>query len=58
MADISRRDGVFMRRCNSGGLCFAAFGAGLLVASLCPAQLILVLAAAALVLLGVSLVRN
>lgn len=46
-----------MRRCNNG-LCFAAFGAGLLIATLCPAQLILVLVAAALVLLGVSLVKN
>ncbi|HOB35886.1 MAG TPA: hypothetical protein PKX71_00280 [Candidatus Avimonas sp.] len=48
-----------MRRCkNCGGLVFAAFGAGLLLATICPVQLILVLAAAALVLTGFCLVRN
>ncbi|MCL2488109.1 MAG: hypothetical protein FWE80_05430 [Oscillospiraceae bacterium] len=36
----------------------AAFGAGLLVATLCPARLILVLAAAALVVIGAAKLRS
>ncbi len=53
-------DGVFMkcRRDNcTGGYC-AAFGVGLLIATLCPPKLILILVAAALVLTGVSLVKK
>ena len=48
----------FMRRGNNPGLYFAAFGAGLLTATLCPLKLMLVIAAAALVLMGLALVRN
>jgi hypothetical protein len=44
-------------RCCTGGYC-AAFGIGLLIATLCPPKLILVLVAAALVLTGVSLVKK
>ncbi|MDD3692353.1 MAG: hypothetical protein PHX02_00395 [Oscillospiraceae bacterium] len=47
-----------MKRCNCAGWVFAAFGAGLLLAEILPAKLILVLAAAALVLMGFSLVKN
>ncbi|HHV51818.1 MAG TPA: hypothetical protein GXX54_09030 [Clostridiales bacterium] len=47
-----------MKRCNFGGLIFASFGVGLLLATICPAQLVLVLAAAALVLTGFCLVKN
>lgn len=43
-------------RTNAGGY-FAAFGIGVLVATLCPVRLILILAAAALVLTGISLIR-
>ncbi len=46
-----------MRRCPLGGCC-AAFGMGLLVATVCPPELILVFAAAALVLFGCSRVRG
>ncbi len=48
-----------MRRkkgCCKGGY-YAAFGAGLLVALLFPTRFILILAAAALVLTGISLLR-
>lgn len=47
-----------MRRRNgcAGGYC-AAFGAGVLLAILFPTRLILILAAAALVLTGISLIR-
>ncbi len=45
------------KSCCMGGY-LAAFGGGLLVAILCPTRFILVLAAIALVLAGVSLLRN
>ncbi|MBR2406573.1 MAG: hypothetical protein IKB04_06010 [Clostridia bacterium] len=44
------------RKCCKGGY-YAAFGAGLLVALLFPTRFILILAAAALVLTGISLWR-
>ncbi len=44
------------RKCCQGGY-YAAFGTGLLVALLFPTRLILILAAAALVLTGISLLR-
>ena len=47
-----------MRCRNNPGLTFAAFGAGLLTATLCPLKLMLVIVAAALVLLGLALVRK
>lgn len=49
-----------MKGCGnfSSGLLFIAFGAGLLLATVCPPQIILILAAVALVLTGVSLVKN
>ena len=46
------------RRCCGAGSYCAAFGAGLLVATLCPPKLILIFVAAALVPTGVSLVKN
>ncbi|NLN81075.1 MAG: hypothetical protein GX136_00785 [Clostridiales bacterium] len=47
-----------MRRYNFTGWIFAAFGLGLLLATVCPAQLILILAAVSLVFMGFSLVKN
>ncbi len=47
-----------MRRrndCNGGY--FAAFGAGVLVAILCPVRFILIVAAVSLVLTGIALIR-
>ena len=43
-----------MKHGNGAGACFAAFGAGLLVAMICPTKLLLVLVAASLVLMGCS----
>jgi len=48
---------IVKRRCGTGFLC-AAFGVGLLAATLCPPQLMLVLVAAALVILGCSRAKN
>ena len=45
------------RKCSTGLYC-AAFGVGLLAATICPPQLMLVLVAAALVLVGCSKARN
>ncbi|MDD2361348.1 MAG: hypothetical protein PHH84_00080 [Oscillospiraceae bacterium] len=47
-----------MRRCNCAGFVFAAFGAGLLLATICPVQFILILAAVALIFMGFCLVKN
>ncbi len=47
-----------MRRKSGIGSCAAAFGAGLLVAMICPPKLMLVLAAAALVVMGCSRLKN
>ena len=54
---ISRKGRCFFmtRRRNTGfgcGFTCAAFGAGLLAATICPTELLLVLAAVALVVLG------
>ncbi|MBO5928431.1 MAG: hypothetical protein J6Q42_00240 [Clostridia bacterium] len=46
-----------MRRKECNGGCFAAFGAGLLVAVICPVRFILIVAAISLVLTGISLIR-
>lgn len=48
---------VMKRRCGTGFLC-AAFGVGLLAATICPPQLMLVLVAAALVVVGCSRARS
>ncbi len=45
------------RRNNCTGGYFAAFGIGVLVALILPARFILIVAAVALVLAGISLVR-
>ena len=56
---IGRRGMTFVmkRRCGTGFLC-AAFGVGLLAATVCPPQLMLVLVAAALVVVGCSKARG
>ena len=46
-----------MRRHNSGVFCIA-LGVGLLIAVLCPIEVMLVLAAVVLVLFGVSVSRK
>lgn len=45
-------------RCSSvKGGCFVAFGAGLLIALICPVHFVLILEALILVLAGLSLLR-
>ena len=46
------------KRNHTAGYVLAAFGAGILLAEICPAKLILVLAAVALVLAGIACNRN
>lgn len=41
-----------MKRGSGTGVLFAAFGAGLLTATLCPPKLMLIVVAAALVVMG------
>lgn len=45
---------IMSRKCGKNGVGLTAFGAGMLLALLCPTRFVLIVVAAAFVLLGIS----